>query len=69
MTYHNRIVVRPWRSRATHLTESVSSIDFNQRMTISRKSLGKGSIADDWLAVGGDIKAAVRRIKREFEAA
>ncbi len=69
MTYQTRIVVRPLRSRAALLTEGVSSIDLNQRMTIARKSIGKGSLADDWKAVGGDIKAAVRGIKREFEAA
>lgn len=69
MTYRNRIAVRPIQSRASLLTDGVSSIDFNQRMVIARKSVGKGSLADDWKAVGGDIGFAILGIKREFEAA
>lgn len=69
MTYQTRIDVRPMRSRGRLLTEGVASIDLNQRMAISRKSVGKGSLAGDWKAVGKDIRSAVGDIKRELETA
>lgn len=69
MTYRTKIDARPLRSRGRLLTEGVASIDLNQRLTIARRSIEKGSIAGDWNIVGDDIRFAFEGIKREFEAA
>lgn len=69
MKHQNRTVVRLGKSHASLLTQGVSSVDLNQRMTIARKSVCKSTLADDWNAVGGDIRSAIRGIRREFEAA
>ncbi len=58
---------RKRRSGAELALSGASTLTFDQRMRWSRARVG-GSVADDWSAVGQDIRNLLADVKREFKA-
>ena len=63
----NNQLGRARRSGAKLALSGVSTLTFDQRMRWSRSRPG-GSVAEDWLAVGQDMRTSLADVKREFKA-
>lgn len=57
------------RSTFGLLASGAATVNFRQRMTISRKAVASGSIASDWKNVGCDLGRAIAKVKGGLERA
>lgn len=71
MSHHLKVRIGAMKIRTSFdlMASGAASVNVYQRMLLSRKRVGTGSIVSDWKTVGDDVKSALTKVKRELESA